>query len=161
MTAIVKMNRLTILLQLLLLLLPCLLQAQAVVSFEGIDASQVAHPGFDVDPNGAVGTKQFMEWTNVYYQAYDKKTVAPVWSTPQVRDSTLAHASKMSDCYSISGDGVIIFDRLASRWVIAWTQLAGRRHLLLLRGGFQYRRSDVPARSPGTPTSSPESGAWD
>ena len=30
--------------------------AQTVSSFEGIDASQVAKPNFDVDPNGAIGT---------------------------------------------------------------------------------------------------------
>ena len=129
MTAIVKMNRLTILLQ--LLLLPCLLQAQAVVSFEGIDASQVAHPGFDVDPNGAVGTRQFMEWTNVYYQAFDKNTFAPVWSTPQVGTQPWRN-SKMSDCYSINGDGVIIFDRLASRWVIAGHNSPG------VEGNYSY-----------------------
>ena len=33
---------------------------------------QSARPEFDVDPNGAVGTKQYMEWVNVYFQAYDK-----------------------------------------------------------------------------------------
>jgi hypothetical protein len=115
-TAIVKLNRLTLLLQ--MLLFPLLLQAQTVVSFEGIDASQVAHPGFDVDPNGAVGTRQFMEWTNVYYQAFDKNTFAPVWSSPQVGTQPWRN-SRMSDCYSINGDGVIVFDRLASRWVIA------------------------------------------
>ena len=59
------------------------LKAQTVTTFEGIDASQLGHPEFDVDPNGAVGTKQFMEWTNVYFQAYDKVTFSPVWSTPQ------------------------------------------------------------------------------
>src|SRR5437763_9950254 len=57
--------------------------AQTVNTFEGIDASQVAHPESDADANGAIGTKQFMEWTNVYYQAYDKVTFAPVWHTPQ------------------------------------------------------------------------------
>ena len=48
------------------------LQAQTVNTFEGIDASQLANPGFDIDPNGAVGTKQFMEWVNVAYQATTK-----------------------------------------------------------------------------------------
>ena len=57
------------------------LQAQTVTSFEGIDASQVAHPELDIDPNGAIGTKQYMEWINVYFQAFDKVTFAPVWSS--------------------------------------------------------------------------------
>src|SRR5579863_4908227 len=58
--------------------------AQTVTTFEGIDASQLAHPEFDVDPNGAIGTKQFMEWTNVYYQAWDKNSFAPIWPKPVV-----------------------------------------------------------------------------
>ena len=71
-------------LSLLFLAVACsTLQAQTVNTFEGIDASQLTNPGFDIDPNGAVGTKQFMEWVNVAYQAYDKVTFAPVWSAPQ------------------------------------------------------------------------------
>src|SRR5512140_939267 len=54
------------------------LDAQTVTTFEGMDASQLTNPGFDIDPNGAVGTRQFMEWVNVAYQAYDKITFAPV-----------------------------------------------------------------------------------
>ena len=101
----------------LFLFTPMLVHAQTVTSFEGIDASQVAAPELDVDPNGAVGTKQFMEWTNVYYQAYDKKTFAPIWSTPQAGTQPW-QTNQTQNCNSITGDGVIIFDRLASRWVI-------------------------------------------
>ncbi len=93
--------------------------AQTVTSFEGIDASQVPHPETDVDPNGAVGTKQYMEWTNVNYQAFDKVTFAPVWSTPQP-GPTMFIANGVTDCNNFNGgDVVIIFDRLASRWVLA------------------------------------------
>jgi hypothetical protein len=100
------------------LLLPCLAGAQVVNSFEGIDAAQVSRAERDVDPNGAVGTKQYMEWTNVNFQAYDKVTFAPVWSTPQ--PGTLPFQNNlMTDCYSVGGDGIITFDRLALRWVIA------------------------------------------
>jgi hypothetical protein len=92
--------------------------AQTVTSFDGIAASQVAHPEYDVDPNGAVGTKQYMEWINVYYQAYDKVTFAPVWSTPQPATTPFT-AAGVSACNNFSGDGIINFDRLASRWVIS------------------------------------------
>lgn len=92
--------------------------AQTVSSFDGIDASQVNKPEYDVDPNGAIGTKQFMEYVNLYYQAYDKVTFAPVWSNPQPL-STPFTKNGLSNCASISGDGMIIFDRLASRWVLA------------------------------------------
>ena len=89
--------------------------AQVVTSFEGIDASQLNRPEYAVDPNGAVGTKQFMEYVNVYYQAFDKTTFAPVWSTPQVATTPFGN---LANCQHITGDAVIIFDRLASRWVI-------------------------------------------
>src|ERR1035438_2118840 len=71
--------------------------AQTVTSFDGIAASQVGHPEYDVDPNGAVGTKQYMEWINVYYQAYDKVTLAPVWSTPQAATTPFTAAGVTSD----------------------------------------------------------------
>jgi hypothetical protein len=100
------------------ILVVCLSSAQTVTSFEGIDASQVLHPLFDVDPNGAVGTKQYMEWVNVYFQAYDKVTFAPVWSAPQAGTLPFKNAG-MSDCYVVGGDGIITFDHLALRWVVA------------------------------------------
>ncbi len=101
----------------LVLLSPCVLLGQTVTSFEGIDASQT-HGLIDFDPNGAVGTKQYMEWVNVDYQAYDKTTFAPVWKAPQIGNKPWT-ASQMSNCYDLSGDGLIMFDRLASRWIIA------------------------------------------
>jgi centrosomal CEP192-like protein/ASPM-SPD-2-Hydin domain-containing protein len=94
------------------------LRAQTVTSFEGIDASQLANPEYDVDPNGAIGTKQFMQYVNLSYQAFDKVTFAPVWSAPQPV-STPFTKNGLTICESISGDGMIIFDRLASRWVLA------------------------------------------
>ena len=94
-------------------------RAQTVTTFEGIDASQVAHPEADADANGAIGTKQYMEWTNVYIQAYDKVTFAPVWSTPQ--PGTMPFTTNgLTNCNNLNpGDGVILFDNLALRWVIA------------------------------------------
>lgn len=94
------------------------LWAQTVTSFDGIDASEVSAPEYDVDPNGAVGTKQFMQYVNLYYQAYDKVTFAPVWTTPQPVVTPFTN-NGLKNCETISGDGMIIFDRLASRWVIA------------------------------------------
>jgi hypothetical protein len=92
--------------------------SQTVSSFEGIDASQVPSPEYAVDANGAVGTKQYMEYTNVYFQAYDKVTYAPVWSTPQSATSPW-QKNGIQTCNNIVNDVMIIFDRLASRWVIA------------------------------------------
>jgi hypothetical protein len=103
----------------LLFLASCFTQAQTVTSFEGIDDSEVPTPQIDNDPNGAVGTKQYMEWINVFYQAYDKVTFAPVWATPSA--GTLPwYNNGQENCLSVGGDGIINFDRLASRWVIAF-----------------------------------------
>lgn len=102
----------------LFVFLPCLMQAQTVTSFEGIDASQVALPSYEIDTNGAVGTLQYMQWVNSYYQAFDKTTFATVWSEPQAGDTPWENAG-MSNCYGQGGgEGFISFDRLASRWVL-------------------------------------------
>ena len=94
------------------------LRAQTVTTFEGIDASEVVKPEYAVDANGAVGTKQFMEYTNVYFQAYDKVTFAPVWSSPQSALSPWQN-NGVTSCNDIVNDAMVIFDRLALRWVIA------------------------------------------
>lgn len=110
---------------------PCLMLAQTVTSFDGLSASQISTPAFDIDPNGAVGTKQYMEWVNTYYQAYDKTTLAPVWSTPQ-NGNTPWQVNNVQNCTgaSFGGDGIITFDHLASRWVIA--------HRALNQGNYYY-----------------------
>jgi hypothetical protein len=72
----------------------------------------------DVDPNGAVGTKQYMEYVNVFYQAYDKVTGAQVWASDQAATNPWLE-NNVTDCVgTISLDMVILFDHLASRWVI-------------------------------------------
>jgi hypothetical protein len=100
-------------------------QVNSVVSFDGMNYSQVAGGTgqTDIDPNGAVGTKQYMEYVNTAYQAYDKVTQQPVWPAPQPIGtpwvgSTQPNASKCTGPY-IQLDAVILFDKLASRWVIA------------------------------------------
>jgi hypothetical protein len=77
----------------------------------------------DIDPNGAVGTKQFMEYVNSQYQAYDKTTFEPV-STPQSIVTPWQSPANVPPIAACSGnnitiDAVINFDRLASRWVMA------------------------------------------
>jgi len=92
-------------------------KVQAVAQFEGIDASNDPVAGYTVDPNGAVGTVQYMEWVDQAYQAYDKETGIPVYSTPQ-RATTPWVDNNMPDCTSGGGNGIILFDHLASRWII-------------------------------------------
>lgn len=94
------------------------IHAQTVTSFEGIDVSQLSIQSNDIDPNGAVGTKQYMQWVNVYYQAFDKVTFAPVWASPQ-RGVLPWYQNGQMGCTNIGGDGLVMFDRLALRWIIA------------------------------------------
>jgi hypothetical protein len=85
-------------------------------SFNGMYAAQLPSAGYDIDPSGAVGTKQFMEYVNTYYQAYSKEApYTPVWSAPQPFTTPFAG---LSNCSEITGDGEILFDHLASRWVL-------------------------------------------
>lgn len=106
-----------------LVLLPCFMkaqmQAQTVTSFEGLDASELGSPGLEIDANGAVGTKQYMEWVNTYYQAFSKTSpYTAVWASAQSGD-TPWHNNNQPNCYGTGGgEGTILFDRIASVWVI-------------------------------------------
>ena len=71
-----------------------------------------------VDASGAIGTKQFVEYTNVAFQAWDKVTLAPIWPTPQ-SVVALFQNNGITACNDIINDSMIIFDRLALRWVVA------------------------------------------
>jgi hypothetical protein len=91
--------------------------ASAPVTFDGIASSDVASPGYSVDPNGAIGTRQYLEWINVYYQAFDKQSFQTIYNNPQ--PGTTPWASLTNCSKNIQGDGVVLFDRLATRWVMA------------------------------------------
>src|SRR5580704_7532687 len=78
-------------------------------SFDGMSAAKLPSAGYNVDPTGAVGTKQFMQYVNTYFQAYSKlPPYAPVWSTPQLFSATFTNAG-LSDCKVITGDGLFLF----------------------------------------------------
>lgn len=102
-----------------------------LTSFDGMlpDTSNASNT--DIDPNGAIGTKQFMEYVNTEYQAYDRNKFNPVLtpSTGMVgqaantpwKNPLNTTGGQITNCIGpgITLDVVIIFDRLASRWVIA------------------------------------------
>jgi hypothetical protein len=101
------------------LIAPYSLRSQTITSFDGIDASQISGAQYAVDQNGAVGTLQYMEWVNNYYQAFNKTTHAAIWPSPQAGDTPWVDAG-LSDCYgNAGGEGTILFDHMASVWVIA------------------------------------------
>ncbi len=101
----------------------------AVTSFDGMLPDSTNSDNTDIDANGAVGTKQFMEYVNTEYQAFDKTTFQPVFSTASGMSgvpigtpwTTPLNGAPLPECETtgIALDAVIIFDRIASRWVIA------------------------------------------
>ncbi|MGO9126872.1 MAG: hypothetical protein ACLP6G_18545 [Terriglobales bacterium] len=110
---------------LLLAMISALASAQVTVTtFEGIDASEFTGAQLGVDPNGAVGTKQYLEWTNPVYQGFNKVTGAAVYTSPVAGDTPWRNNS-LPDCYGTSGNVEVLFDHLASRWIIGRRQGAG------------------------------------
>ncbi len=109
---------------LLLLSLSGLAASQVTVTtFEGIDAST---PGSDatlrvVDPNGAVGPYQYLEWIDTAYQAFNKTTGKAIYSALPAGDTPWVQNGE-SNCVGTAGNGVALYDRLASRFIMAVRQ---------------------------------------
>jgi hypothetical protein len=100
--------------------------ASTPVTFDGIAASDLnpntgPGPEISIDANGAIGTRQYLQWVNAYIQGFDKISQQPVWPSPQVASSlwTDPTCSQLSGHGGIVGDGIVLFDRLANRWVVA------------------------------------------
>ncbi len=91
-----------------------------VCTVEGIDATSFQGAGMNIDPNGAVGTKQYMEWVNPVYQAFDKTTGAAIFPAPV--DGSTPWRGVYPNCVGVSGNVILNFDKLASRWVIGRRQ---------------------------------------
>jgi hypothetical protein len=106
----------------------------AINSFDGIVYGSGPETATqDVDPNGAVGTKQYMEYVNTEFQAFEKTSpYTPVWSAPQQIGTIFKNPLNQPDIANCDGtvippstvpsgihvDGIINFDRLAKRWVV-------------------------------------------
>lgn len=88
-------------------------------SFEGLGAGfsgpqgSYTPPGAAVDPNGAVGTFQYMQWVNSAVAVFDKTSGAPTCGP--IFDPWKGFGSP---CEGTAGDGIVQFDKLASRWII-------------------------------------------
>jgi hypothetical protein len=83
-------------------------------TFDGLPADGVAPP----DPNGAVGTTQFVEVVNDEYAVYDKTGSGTPIIGP-VDTNALWSSLQGTPCQTDNdGDATITFDKLAKRWVI-------------------------------------------
>lgn len=98
-----------------------------ITSFSGMGPGS-ASPAQDVDPVGAAGTTQFLQYVNTYFQAYDKVTQQPLLPVggpiaPQpIGTAWSGGANGNCEGTSIQLDAVVTFDRFAApngRWVIA------------------------------------------
>ena len=125
-------------------------------TFEGIDASQIKSAGLGIDPNGAIGTKQYMEWADVAFQGFDKTTGAWVYSAGPMPGDTPWRSNNMPDCYGPSGNVQLNFDHLASRWVIGRRQSGSGAYFYciavsntddLTASGFKWYTYELPLAS--------------
>jgi hypothetical protein len=90
------------------------------LSFDGMTA-QVCGGCLPPDTNGSVGGTQFVEIVNVSVQVYNKTTGHPELPKP-VPISTLWKGFE-GPCENVNvGDPVVLFDKLAQRWLV--TQLS-------------------------------------
>lgn len=102
-------------------------------SFEGMNGFQEpSQPVWDIDPNGAVGQKQYLQWVNSRLQAYDKATGGAIWcitqdcSTAASSDYTThfwyhSQSGPIKECSAGSyaqGDGVATYDPVDARFVL-------------------------------------------
>jgi hypothetical protein len=73
------------------------------------------------DTNGAVGATQFVQIVNVTYAVYDKKTGALVLG-PALIHTVWAGFGGPCEEAGDGGDPVVLYDRLAGRWLISQLQ---------------------------------------
>jgi hypothetical protein len=91
-------------------------------SFDGVGAGFVGPQGaFTVnpappDPNGAVGTTQFVEWVNTSFAVFDKTTGTVLYGP--ALGSTLWTGFGAPCETTDDGDGIAQYDKAANRWVI-------------------------------------------
>ena len=102
-------------------------------SFEGIDSCNVSSsecekkPPYDIDPNGGVGSYQFLQSLNTVVQAWDKTQGTGIFVSNKNGTTAVPQASSRpfapqlgKHCGSPGGDVLAMYDYLDSRFVIAF-----------------------------------------
>jgi hypothetical protein len=85
-----------------------------LLTFEGIGASANPFPLAPPDPNGAVGRNHYVEMVNVEFAVYSKQG-ALLFGPAEI--GTLWQGF-LPDCQDPSGDPVVLYDKLANRWIL-------------------------------------------
>ena len=95
-----------------------------VHDFQGLGAEQLPNTFSDQveppDTNGAVGTTQYVQWVNSEYAVFDKSTGKLISGPTDGNALWLGFGGPCQD--RNDGDGIVLFDKLAKRWII--TQFA-------------------------------------
>jgi hypothetical protein len=93
------------------------LGASIVLNFDGIEDTGAMPP----DPNGSVGSKQFVQWVNDAFGVFDKRTGALVHG---LTGAAILWSGFGGPCeIENRGDPIVVYDKAAGRWVM--TQIAG------------------------------------
>jgi hypothetical protein len=90
------------------------------LNFDGVSASDTVASGgpfVPPDTNGAVGATQFVQWVNVTFEVFDKKTGLPIMGpTP----GNAFWTGFGGPCETRNdGDIIIQYDKMANRWIAA------------------------------------------
>jgi hypothetical protein len=99
------------------------LPTSATLSFEGLGQGQYGFIALTVPPdtNGAVGTSQYVQWANTSFAVFNKSTGALV-AGPVIGGALFKNFG--GPCAKGIGDGVVLYDKFADRWIIS--QMAAR-----------------------------------
>jgi hypothetical protein len=71
----------------------------------------------DADPNGAVGATQYVQWTNARYAVYNKTTGMTIVKPTNAKTLWLGFGGTCET--TNAGDGIVIYDKAAQRWIIS------------------------------------------
>lgn len=94
-------------------------------SFEGISFANAGNSGWPPDTNGDVDDTYYIQTVNIAIGIYEKSTGAPVTI---ITFNDFFNGTKTACDYANRGDPVVVYDRLADRWLIsdfAWLQDGG------------------------------------
>jgi len=98
-----------------------LVSATVGLNFDGIDdVSQASVSGFLVTPpdtNGAVGASQFVQWVNLAFAVFDKRTGAMIAHYPQAGNTLWSGFGGPCETDN-DGDPIAQYDKAAGRWVL-------------------------------------------
>ncbi len=80
------------------------------------------------DTNGAVGATQYVQWVNTYFAVFDK-TTGSLLAGPAPGNSLWTGFGGPCQAYN-DGDPVVIYDKLANRWVMSQMSLETTPYML-------------------------------